>query len=67
MTEDYDKTVETSELVQEELEDILLQIGKLIECSSPYSVDRLVEQLKRIGKISAETALHIRAICEGKD
>ena len=47
----------------EELEDILIQIGELINCSSPLAVDQLTCRLKKSGIISAETARQIIVIC----
>src|SRR5690606_253134 len=52
------------EVVQDEdLEDILIQIGELINFGSPLSVDLLTCRLKKLGIISAELARQITVIC----
>lgn len=52
------------EVVQDEdLEDILIQIGELINFGSPLSVDLLTCRLKKSGIISAELARQITVIC----
>lgn len=56
--------VESKRVVQDEdLEDILIQIGELINFGSPLSVDLLTCRLKKSGIISAELARQITVIC----
>lgn len=56
--------VESKRVVQDEdLEDILIQIGELINFGSPLSVDLLTYRLKKSGIISAKLARQITVIC----